>query len=217
MHDLCAGDLLTMKQLLSNQGSTITEIMIALGLVGLVSLGIFSLSQDTLKTIQANQLAATRDQLATQFRQSAGRVRNLKLSLTKSENQDFFNCVCGQGSGCESAKPYTNFALYDDSNLNAAIPTYYDYSGIPCEHPTATNCAIKVTVSFVAQCKPTLPSADPTPPATCVGVPVEFFAVNFTIQPNPDSLVHGSLFKSVSGSAFTQVSNLAPAGSGVCP
>lgn len=215
MLDMYTRDLLTMKQMFSNRGNTIVEIMIALGLVGLVSLGIFSLSQETLKTIQSNQLAATRDQLAMQFRQSAGRILNLRLSLTKPENQDFLNCVCGTASGCTSAKSYP-LSLYDNSVPDEPIQTFYDYSGIPCKE-TATNCTIKVTTNFVAQCKPTLPSADPTAPASCVGTPVEFFAVTFTIQQNPNTLEHGNLFKSISGSTFTQVSNLVPAGSGVCP
>jgi Tfp pilus assembly protein PilV len=220
MYDMFAGDLLTMKQIFSNRGSTIIEIMIALGLVGLVSLGIFSLSQETLKTIQSNQLATTRDQLATEFRQNAGRLRNLKNSLNQPENQTFFNCACGQGSGCDTAKSYT-LALYDDAGSTAtpkALPLFYDYSGIPCDK-TASNCAIEVQISFMAQCKPILPSADPTPPAICAaGAPAEFFSVNFTIQQNSNiPKKKGILFKAVSGSAFTQVANFAPAGSGVCP
>jgi Tfp pilus assembly protein PilV len=217
---MCAGDLLTMKQLLSNQGHTLVEIMIALGLVGLVSLGIFSLSQETLKNIQSNQLATTRDQLAMQFRQNAGRPRILKNSLKRPENQFFFNCVCGQGSGCNTATDY-NLALYDDAGLPAdskPLALFYDYSGMPCDK-TASNCAIEVKITFVAQCKPDLPAADPTPPATCaVGAPVEFFAVRYSISQNSNiTKKNGILFQTVRGSAFTQVANFAPAGSGVCP
>lgn len=212
---MCAGDLLTMKQMLSNQGNTVVEIMIALGLVGLVSLGIFSLSQETLKNIQSNQLATTRDQLAMQFRQSAGRIRNLKLTLKKPENEKFLNCVCGTGSGCTSAKSYP-LSLYDDSVPEEAVKTFYDYSGIPCEEK-ASNCAIKVTITFTAQCKPPLPSTDPTPPVSCDGVPVEFFAITYLIEQNTSPSKNGNLFKPVSGSTFTQVANFAPPGSGVCP
>lgn len=179
-------------------------------------MGIFSLSQDTLKTIQSNQLAATRDQLATQFRQSAGRIKNLQLSLNKPENLQFKTCVCGLNAECVSAMEYS-IALYDDSSVpHAPFKSYYDYSGNPC-NPTASNCAIEVITKFKAQCMPTLPSADPTAPASCMGTPVEFFAVNFKIQPNSTNGTHSTLFKSVKGSAYTQVSNFAPAGSGVCP
>ncbi|MFS4460719.1 Tfp pilus assembly protein FimT/FimU [Bdellovibrio sp. HCB2-146] len=202
-----------MKQIYSNQGHTVIEIAIALGLVGLVSLGIFSLTQETLKNIQHSKLATTRDQLATQFRQSAGRMKNLRLSLTKPENEAFLNCVCGKGSGCTSAQSYP-LSLYDDALPDKPISTFYDYAGMPCDQ-NADSCAIRVTVNFVPQCKPVLPSADPTPPATCVGVPVEFFAVSFTVQQNPATLSQGSLFKTIGGSSFTQVSALV-AGTGVC-
>lgn len=205
-----------MKQLASNHGHTIVEIIIALGLVGLVSMGIFSLSQDTLKNIQSSKLSTTRDQLATQFRASAGRIKNLRLSLAKPENVDFYNCVCGKGSGCTSYKLYESLALYDDSDTERAIATYYDHSGIPCESSSAGSCTIQVKLSFRAQCKPTLPSADPSPPLNCVGVPVEFFAINYEILQNESSKIsHGNLFKPVSGWVYTQVSTLV-AGSPVC-
>lgn len=205
-----------MKRVFSNRGHTLVEIMIALGLVGLVSMGIFSISQDTLKNIQSNKLSTTRDQLATEFRQSAGRVKYLHASLPKSENVAFYNCVCGKGSGCTSAKEYTDLVLYDDSKPDGkAIKRYYDYSGIPCENPAASSCAIRVRLSFLAQCKPTLPSADPTPPFNCTA-PVEFFAIRFVVEPNEDSIPsHKDSFKFVSGSAYTQVSTLL-AGSSVC-
>jgi Tfp pilus assembly protein PilV len=215
MLNMRAGDLLKMQQTFSNRGSTLIEIIIALGLIGMVTMGIISLSQDTLQNIQSNKLAATRDQLATQFRQSAGRIKILRFSLNKPENLEFYNCVCGQGAGCASAQP-RDLVLYDPSAPNKPIDMFYDYSGLPCLE-TATNCTIKVTLKFVPQCAPVLPSADPTPPASCVGVPAEFFAVSFTVQQNPNAHVRSNLFKSISGSAFTQVANLAPAGSGVCP
>jgi len=204
-----------MKQSLSTQGNSAIEIMIALGLIGLVTLGIFGLSQDVLKYIQRNKISTARDQLAAQFRQSAGRIANLKLSLTKPENQDFFNCVCGQGTGCVSARPYS-LSLYDPAKADTPIQTYYDSSGVPCLK-TAENCVIEVNLGFVAQCAPpTLPAADPTPLAAC-GTAVEFFAVTYTVQRNESTPTQGNLFKTIKGSVFTQVSTLAPAGSGVCP
>lgn len=190
--------------------------MIALGLVGLVALGIFTLSQDTLKTIQSNQLAATRDQLATEFRQSAGRIRNLRLSLNQPENLQFKNCVCGLNAECKSAQAYT-FTLYDDySEAKTPFKTYFDYSGNPCTNSTASNCTIRVKTEFVSQCQPALPSTDPSPPASCMSSPVEFFAVKFTIEHNSDPSAPGK-FKPITGSVYTQVANFAPAGSGVCP
>lgn len=188
--------------------------MVALALVGLVSMGIFSVSQDTLKTIQHDKLTTTRDQLATQFRQNAGRFKNLHLSLKKPENSAFYNCVCGKGSGCSSLDA-PELALYDNSVPDKPIASYYDYAGIPCSDKAAASCVIYVKTVFKAQCKPVLPSADPTPPVSCVGEPVEFFAVSFEVAPNHKSPDTVDLFKSVSGSAFTQVSTLL-AGSTVC-
>jgi hypothetical protein len=138
------------------------------------------------------------------------------LSLSKPENIKFKNCVCGLGPGCNTSEKFT-LALYDPSSPNQAVATYYDSSGIPCVTNNAQNCLIEVTLGFTPQCMPSLPSANPTPDTICVGKPAEFVAVSFTVRPNSLLTNQTETFKPVSGSVFAQVTNLAPAGSGVCP
>lgn len=201
----------------SAAGYTVVEIMIALGIIVLLSGLAAQVYQTVLGDTQKRQLASTRDQIVLQIRQSASSLKGLKNSLKQPGNEQFYNCVCGQGTGCNSGQIYA-FNLYDlPDTPPALVPLYYDVNGSPCD-PNAKNCLIKVTMNFIAQCMPTLPSADPSPPASCVGQPVEFFGILFKVQQNPLTVAEqGNLLKTVGGTAYTQVANFAPAGSGVCP
>jgi hypothetical protein len=182
----------------------------------MLSLLVTQIYQTVLGDTQKRQLASTRDQVVLQIRQSAANLKGLKNSLKQPGNEQFYNCVCGQGAGCSSGQVYA-FKLYDlQETPPVLVPLFYDVNGSPCNE-TAKNCFIKVTMNFVAQCKPTLPSADPSPPATCVGEAVEFFGILYKVQQNPPTLDQGSFLKDVGGTAFTQVSSLNPSGSGVCP
>lgn len=205
---------LKMKHLQLNRGHTVLEIVIALGLAGLLILIIFKISEDAMSTVKKNQLVGSRDQIASWVRQSAGNLRGLQASLKKPGNEPFYNCVCGKGAGCSSAQTY-DFTLYDFSDINNPIKTYFDHSGNPCLN-TSPNCAIEVTLKFIAQCMPTLPSADPTPPVSCTGAPVEFVAILYSVHQNPSTLSQGQLLKPISGSVFTTTSKLIPPGSGLC-
>lgn len=205
-----------MKPVLAERGYTIIEMTVALGIAALISILISAIYKNVILSSQQRQLHTTRDQVALWIRQHSGNLKNLKNSLKQPGNEQFYNCICGQGAGCASAKIYP-FTLYDLSEAPLTpVPTYYDSHGFPCDK-NATNCHIEVNLSFIAQCKPIMPSADPSPPATCTGEAVEFFGVLYSIRQNPLTLAQGDLFKTIAGTAFTQTKDLNPAGSGVCP
>ena len=193
-------------------GYTLVELIVALGIfviLGLISTKVY---QSAITDSRQLQLTTTRDQIVLWLRQNASDARNLKNSLKQPENIDFYNCVCGKGAGCTSSKTY-DFVLYDmQDNPITPLPLYFNTSGIPCDK-NSKNCLIEVKTSFIAQCMPPLPAPDPSPPWQCAN-PVEFFGIFFTVQQNPLTTDQGSLFRSVSGSAFTQVANL---GAGICP
>lgn len=205
-----------MKTVSTERGYTIIELTVALGIATVVGLLISHIYQNVIHSSNQRQLNSTRDQVALWIRQSAGNLQNLKNSLKQPKNEQFYNCICGQGAGCASAKIYP-FTLYDlPTDTLTPVPTYYDSHGFSCDK-LAKNCLIEVSVSFTAQCKPVIPSTDPSPPATCTGEPVEFFGVLYSIRQNPLTIDQGNLFKTVAGTAFTQTKALNPPGSGVCP
>jgi prepilin-type N-terminal cleavage/methylation domain-containing protein len=199
----------------ANRGYTLIEIIISLVITSVLVLVIAQVSYDFIKGYQRNMLTSTRDQLAVVIRQYAGSINSLKATLARPENIQFRNCVCGTGAGCASAQPYP-LVLYDAGSAVKPVPMYYDSSGFSCD-PAATNCVIEVTVRFIAQCMPTLPSSDPLPSANCVGVPVEFIAVLYDVKQNPLKASQGIVLKPMSGAVYTPVVSLAPASSGVCP
>jgi len=200
----------------SRRGNTIIEVMIALGVLAVLGLIMTEVIRNVMKDLQQRQLTSTRDQVALWVRQSAGSVRGLQNSLKQTGNEAFYTCVCG--GGCNSAQ-LLKFTLYDlPTSPVTPIPTYYNAAGLPCD-PNASNCYIRVTINFSAQCWPPIPSNTPVPPASCVQA-AEFVAVYYKIDQNPVTIVPNSQvipLKPITGSVFTQVASLNPPGSGICP
>ena len=199
----------------ATRGHTALEILIAVGVATIVAVVLAQLSQDILKNILRNQLVATRDQLAISIRQSAASIKGLQNSLKQPMNTQFYNCVCGQGSGCASAQVYP-LRLFDTTASITPVDRYFNASGLPCI-ATAKNCLIEVEVSFIAQCLPVMPSPDPSPPATCIGVPAEFVGIAYEVRQNPLTVDQGILIKPIGSTVFTLISSINPLGSGMCP
>jgi hypothetical protein len=107
-----------------------------------------------------------------------------------------------------------DFVLYDTMG-NPLSPKYINSMGLPCD-AAKPNCKIRIRTNFMAECRPALPSPNPVPPLTCT-TPAEFVAVIYKIDQNPASLSEGGQVKPVQGGVYTQVEEIAPPGSGVCP
>lgn len=188
------------------------EVVIAIMLFGLLGLIAVSSTQLLQTGKQLANLAQSRDELVVLTRQTASDPHALGNSALQPGNKPFLNCLCG--GGCTSGQ-LNDFTLFDAME-KAQSPTYYDASGLPCA-PAAPNCLIELTTSFVAECMPSLPNINPTPPFTCA-TPAEFVEVVYTIQQNPATLAQGALIKTISGGAFTQVTDITQApGQTICP
>lgn len=199
-----------------NSGFTILELLLAAALIAFLGLLTAQVMTDAAQSAQTMQMMSVRDQIAIWTRSSAGNIKNLTASLKQAPNTAFYNCVCGQGSGCTSATP-ADFFLYDATTTPlATFPAYYDTSGNPCANQNAANCAFYVKISFVAQCAPPLPSSYPYPPYTCSQA-AEFFGITFSVQQNPNLPANSNYLKPIGSTVFMASSELAPSGSGVCP
>ncbi|WP_413290229.1 type II secretion system protein J [Bdellovibrio sp. HCB337] len=204
-----------MNSKLAQRGYTLIEIILSLAVTSVLVLIVAQVSQDIIKDVQRNNLVAARDQVVATFRQSSGSINILRASLRAASNTQFRDCVCGTGAGCVSAQNYP-FVLYENDGAGLPISTYFDANGLPCDK-NQRSCLVEITTYFVAQCMPVLPSSDPQPPASCVGVPVEFIGVFYNVHQNPLTVDQGNVIKPVAGAVFTQANLLAPTGSGVCP
>jgi hypothetical protein len=209
-------NLLISKRNKFASGFVLTEILIAIGLLAFLSL-ISAMVFNYVTSLSLNTiLTNTRSSLMSSFREKVGSVKVLRTTLVNPANVAFAHCVCGSAAGCTSGL-VTPLALYEPGDLLTKTNyQYFDAYGMPCLSPTATNCLIRVSTQFIAQCLPVLPSANPMPPANC-NTPAEFVAVTFILEKNPSSLQNGILFKARQSTAYTQTSVIGVAGDGICP
>jgi prepilin-type N-terminal cleavage/methylation domain-containing protein len=198
----------------SESGFTLIELLVAGALTGILALVIIQTSNMALNGALRSKLLSTRDQIIATTRLNAGRTKVLATSLAKVENIKFHDCVCGGGSPCNSME-VNPITLFETPTSKAINPAYYNSSGLPCKKEEK-DCYIQITTSFLSQCAPVLPNSNPVPPATCT-TPAEFTLIKYEIQQNPATLAKGNFLKLIQGSVFTDVSDIAPTGSGVCP
>lgn len=198
---------------LSKAGFTLVEILIAAALLSLLTTAVAVASMAFLKNAQQTNLRTARDQIVTQLNSTLSNKKAILVSLKKTENLAFYNCVCGAGTCANVQKPFLHFTLYDVSE-QIQSPSYFDSSGFPCD-PLLAQCRIRVTTSFFAQCPPDFTSPSQTPPLSCNGVPAEFVAISLTVDENPDASHEKSVrLRTITGLTYIQVADLAAGG---CP
>lgn len=173
-----------------------------------------------IQMLQGNHLnmtsKITRVSLMNEWRDSSGSLLALRASLTKPENAEFLQCVCGGAGQCESGQ-FKPFALYGPTELPPKPFTrHFDVHGSPCDPTTSPNCLFEMETRFVAQCLPVLPSPDPTPPIRC-STPAEFVGVTVALRRGPATSMPGETFAPLTITSFTLVSKINPPGSGICP
>ncbi|MGE0763415.1 MAG: prepilin-type N-terminal cleavage/methylation domain-containing protein [Bdellovibrionales bacterium] len=199
----------------SQLGHTLIEVMIAGLIFAVLILAVAKVYEEVFVNTERNKLMLSRDQIVILTRQLAGDIRALRMTLTKPENAQFRSCVCGGGCVSMQTNP---LSLYDWAGEAPQTPNFYDASGFPCD-PARTNCYIQVTTTFLAECRPPLPTANPVPPANC-NIPAEFVQVIYSIRQNPTTVDPNQvdspvILKPIQGGVFTQVEDIAPGG--VCP
>lgn len=205
--------VLSMKRKNAGQGFSIFELMVALGMGSIVLLLVIFISHDVSKSLMRNQLVTARNQILISMRQSAEDLSALRISLKKTENTQFYACVCGSTVECRSAQSYP-LTIFDAAHVTTPIPKFYDSNGVPCDN-TSGHCPVEVETKFLAQCRPTLPSENPTPPAACVGQPAEFIAITYLVKQNPAVADAGEHWEPIQGAVYSMTSEISAAGG--CP
>jgi type II secretory pathway pseudopilin PulG len=200
-------------------GFTLIEVLIAIGLMMMLITATAAVSIDTLRNLRQSRLNMSRDEQVNQLRALATNPRAIIKSMSQPENAAFLNCVCGKNTCSHMEKTSTGeflpFKLYDAAGTLQS-PAFFDDSGIPCD-PSDPRCAIRVTTTFFAQCKPDLLAANQNPPLTCNGVPADFVAVMYKVDENPIAAAQNPVhFKPLSGPTYIEVSNLLKE-PGACP
>ncbi len=196
----------------SNGGFTLIDVVMATVLGGILALILGAISLSMMSSMHSSNLEISRNEAVATVRKLASDLKALRVTLNQIENVPLSDCVCGSTSGCQSLQAYA-LNLYDSSGSPLENPAYFNSQGIPCKG-TEGDCLIKVSTTFMAECLPTLPSANPVPPKSCV-IPAEFIQVIYLVEQNPNVPTSGLYFRSVHGGVFTQVSTLV-GNSGVC-
>jgi prepilin-type N-terminal cleavage/methylation domain-containing protein len=190
----------------SQSGHTLLELVVVMGLLGILALAISSLTGIFFESSQQANLSATRDQIVLDLRRTAEDPRALRASLKKPGNTSFFNCACG-GALCENliASPLNVYSASGELQS----PRYYNGNGGPCQ-PTDRGCVIRVQTTFLAQCMPDLKTTTQLPPADCAPAAAEVIAVLFQVDQNPLSNTGGVVMvRNVSGAVYQQVKDIA--------
>lgn len=199
-------------------GFTVIEIIVAVGLFGIMVSAIALVSADTIKNIRQTRMSMTRDQVVNQLRTTITNNKAILKSLKMPANTAFYNCMCGQGTCSHMQKvngQFLPFTLYDAGG-NIQSPRFFDDSGAPCQ-PQNAHCSIRVTTTFFAQCRPDLSSVNQNPPLTCNGTPADFIAVMYRVDENPESIRRNTVhFKGLSGPTYIEVDNILKE-AGACP
>jgi type II secretory pathway pseudopilin PulG len=200
-------------------GFTLVEVLVAIGLMILLITATATVSVDTLRNLRQSHLNMSRDELVNQLRALVTSHRAILKSMSQPENAAFFNCVCGKNTCSHMEQTSTGdflpFSLYDSTGILQS-PAFFDEAGVPCDSADP-RCAIRVTTTFFAQCKPDLSAANQNPPLTCNGVPADFVVVMYKVDENPMAAAQNSVhFKPLSGPTYIEVSNLLKE-PGACP
>ena len=169
-------------------GFTIVELMLALGLGGILLLGVLALCSYYNQYFAYSRALSTRNELIAEVKAFGSSLSVLQASAQAPENSDLANCL--SGVACNTiALPLALYApnsLASQSALSgtASNPRFYNINGSPCPRsmtvPTS-QCPLEVYTSFVPQC-PASPPASMVPSSTCSGVPPDVIVVIYTVQ-----------------------------------
>lgn len=174
----------------SDEGFTLLEVMVAMGLGVVFLLGSINYMKMQSNTTLLLRTISSKDRVVATMQANAGMAAALRASMRavntsgKFINPDLRNCAGGLTySGCSNATLYRltlfNPVITLNQSTGAAVgvtpmtapspfqsgdnPAYYDTFGQACSQPGPA-CPLQVSTSFTAQCAPSpLPSPAPNP------------------------------------------------------
>ena len=146
-----------------NQGFSLIEVLISLGIVSAMMLALVELFTSSTKSIVTARATLSRDYLVSLVQMYLTSGAAMSNSLTLAANADLIQCVDGtpNANGCNSASTYSFTLLppYGTTPVTGTTvsPAYYDASGAPCT-PPSNLCILQATTTFTANC----PGGTPT-------------------------------------------------------
>jgi type II secretory pathway pseudopilin PulG len=191
----------------SESGTTLVEVLTAVGLFAILAAILVVVNMTFLKGGRDVKARTARDLIISTVRLTATDKKSLILSMSKSQNSGFKNCVCGVATCTNFKQPLEDFTLYDSSN-QIQSPLFYNSDGLPCD-TTKSQCQLRVRTQYFAQCLPDLAAGNQNPPASCDGKSAEFMGIIYTVDENPAFNSKDSVqLRPISGPAYVQVSDI---------
>lgn len=163
--------------------------------------------------LNRRRISMSRDTTAVLIRKNLSNMKALRATMKEVVNKPFYDCVCNSGVACQNMNK-TPLIVYDSPGNLSTV--YFNNLGFACPAKSPA-CVIEVVYTVAAQCPPNpFPSPNPIPTLTCLG-PAEFILIEYQIQKNLTNLDPKIDFKTISGKVYYQISEIAPAGAGICP
>jgi prepilin-type N-terminal cleavage/methylation domain-containing protein len=199
----------------SQKGFTLLELLVAAGTLSFLMLAMFFIVNSILVNFNKNKTIGIEDQIVLSIRQNLNNNQVLKVSMNDTSNPNLLSCICGGAADCDGSQEY-DLRLFEGS-VDAPSPVSFGYSaeGSACD-PSNPSCVIHAKFSFIPQCTPSLPSADPTPPLVCSGKPAEFVGLYYTISLDSTAQTANKDLNPIRGVVFKTIDELLANDPGFC-
>jgi prepilin-type N-terminal cleavage/methylation domain-containing protein len=179
-------------------GYSLVEVMIAVGITGVILLAAARFMSGFTEETVHQQIVQARDGLALRIQATAASVNQMLQNMQQAANRALLDCLAGATS-CRASLPCPfpvtsgstqcryPYTLYDPPFPSTNVltgpfnqPTYYNRRGGLCPNLTAasTECPFEVSTSFSIICRPG-PSG---PAADCLNVAAETVRVDYTVK-----------------------------------
>jgi prepilin-type N-terminal cleavage/methylation domain-containing protein len=178
-----------------NEGMTLTELMVAMGVSSIVGLTAAAAMIELARTQASLDVIITRDSILQELRVGASSKKILERSKDRPQNIRLKECLDpADGVNCQGFQEFP-VKLYDAPSTatgalpisgNESEPQRYTVRGVRCSPELALNadrCPIQVSTFFRAQCKVD-PNVSFLPPNTCAAIP-DFIEVFYKIEQVP--------------------------------
>lgn len=195
------------EKFLDKKGFTIIELMSVVAASAALAVVFYSSYFYFQKQSQRNQLMIASQNAVNDLRSALSNKTKVLYNIQgksagKYINQDFYNCICGEGT-CKATTGKPIDLIVADSGGAILSPQFYTQDGVVCTSKADPVCAISVSSKFIAVCGPDYNDQSLKSKATCDGIPVEFLAIQYTVE----SLKNPEAFRAKSGIMYIEASS----------
>lgn len=200
-------------RLKSNLGFGLIEVLVAVAIMGIISVGMMQLMEGMTKSVRAFKISSEIDQLGMRVAKYAGMGTALARSARREPsgamvatpagvaNDNFQMCVLGGGPGvcthnlqAAPVGPPAGFILTDPAGTpisgTPAAPMLYGIDGVAGCAPASSTCPFRVITSYWVAC--------PSATATCGQA--QIITINYTVEQIPGIFINNAaVMKTTSG------------------